>query len=684
MSIYKIGASHISRPRTISIGTLFTVRPPANGSSLVEYTTGSGADVANGVARWVSWPHSRVSKTSADLVTDNGFVRVTSFGGVTEYEIDENPTAVSLASMTADWGSTEQTPYATGRRYTVASIGDSIATYYAQQGLQFATPGTIPGVQSLLSTITCPAGNGTLSFFGGDRSFQWTAPGDAPGPRIPVDDGIFYVPSATPGYDLRIPVTKRLLPTADVTAVIASTNRVWLRASGSIQGVADAFTNRRFNFLSDYGIGGNYTSDMLTRQWQALGVQPDILWEISGATNDIVAAGRTPASVIDNRIAMWGLAAGAGIPVIANTVTPRAGQFGPSSTSNAADFGVDPAVVNPLFSQINAALAREARTRKNVYLADVWTNLIDPATGRIRNGSSGDGLHPSGDMAIEMAIPAVNYLNTLVPMIQPVPNVGNFTSYSASTNPTGGLLPGAQAYFGGTGGTLGTGASLTPAWSASMATVADVTHCISSGNLYRATQTGTAGAVAPAHMAGTAQDGTTAWLFLSAGVSAGWAAGYTMQRSAGAAVTVTTHKVADPAGGPDWQEMIISGATVNEKDASAESIRLFPGLPSFANIAIGDIIDTAVQVQLPYSGGPNLYGMVIDQQYGGASLIHENTALFRCARGIRWSEPFTLALDPIPVIAGVTSIQPRVTLYARQARTSYVRMRNFDVRKVIA
>lgn len=584
----------------------------------------------------------------------------------------------------------------TKRISTIQCIGDSIPTYQGILGLTFAAPVNVTGVELRGAGITCPTGNATLAWDATAQTLTWTAPTDTAGAAVSITgDGHYDLPSGTAGYGIHVGITFRALAGTNKSDTLASSTRYWRRGRGSFAHIIDALTNRRFTILRDMGIGGCYTSDVLGRYPAAItaanvnGPGTGIIIDESG-TNDIVAAGYTSTTVATNRAAAWDLAAAAGTHVLAYLISPR---FGVTAVAGAAggDSSYSAARMSTMVDA-NRKLLAAAASKTNVTAIDNWTSLADPATGKIRNYSSSDGLHPAGDMGVEWALPAVAALNVLSPPgAYAFANTSAGAYYDATYNLGGNLLATNLGAFASTGGTAGTGVAVTPAWVASTTSAtANVTHVISNGNLYRASTTGTAGTVAPAHNVGTVSDGVVDWVFLESGVTAGIAASWTVGRTTGAALSAWCHKVTSTDSGPDWQEFILYGAAANEASATAEEMRFFPTALSgaigvsgtLARIAVGDTLDSSIQMQV--LDGAGCYGVYSNIVYtGGLSITHDNQCLKDCHRGLRFTDQFTLALEPIVAFAGITNLQPLFFIQSKLGGVFRVRVRNADIHRVV-
>jgi len=105
MPTFSINAGHISRPRVVGAGQIVNVNPAAGATAIVEYTTGTGVDVANNAATWRIWPKGAVTASASDQMNNGGYIRVTAVGGNVSYDIDEQPSTANASGYRMDWQS---------------------------------------------------------------------------------------------------------------------------------------------------------------------------------------------------------------------------------------------------------------------------------------------------------------------------------------------------------------------------------------------------------------------------------------------------------------------------------------------------------------------------------------------------------------------------------------------------
>lgn len=103
MPSQSIPAATITQPVVVGAGSIVTVTPAAGATAVVEYTTADAAAVANGMAMWSIWERGSVSAAAADLVSKALYLRVTARGGAVTLDINESPSAASLAQYKSEW-----------------------------------------------------------------------------------------------------------------------------------------------------------------------------------------------------------------------------------------------------------------------------------------------------------------------------------------------------------------------------------------------------------------------------------------------------------------------------------------------------------------------------------------------------------------------------------------------------
>lgn len=142
----------------------------------------------------------------------------------------------------------------------------------------------------------------------------------------------------------------------------------------------------RFIQMANRGIGGNTTSQMLTRfQDDVLSLKPDWVL-VAGGTNDLTTTGIPRA--LRNLSTMWDMATDAGAGAIACLIPAK----------NTQDNDVQ---------RMNYMIRTEAEKR-GVPIIDLYTPTVDPASGVWKTGLSDDGVHPNAAGALAIA----QYLNT--------------------------------------------------------------------------------------------------------------------------------------------------------------------------------------------------------------------------------------------------------------------------------
>lgn len=154
---------------------------------------------------------------------------------------------------------------------------------------------------------------------------------------------------------------------------------------------ANFFCGGNLEYVCNAGIGGNTTSQMISRfTTDVLPYEPDELWG-EGGINDYAM---TEADTISNLTGIFDLCDANGIYVRWCTISPL--ETG-HATFNAANIA--------RICNINKWLREQALTRKNFTLVDSFSAMIDPAstTGSAKNGmlQTDDHIHqsPKGAMA---------------------------------------------------------------------------------------------------------------------------------------------------------------------------------------------------------------------------------------------------------------------------------------------
>jgi lysophospholipase L1-like esterase len=631
----------------------------------------------------------------------------------------------------------------------ILAFGDSRMTYQSAMGWAW-NPSlvNITGIELRGTNQTFPTGSTVFTWNAAARTMQVTAPGDTIGEPVEISDGARYIVYSGNGVDyVRMSGYSRSFSATDKTDTLASggssTNNA-RRQTGSMLNIVDALTHRRFNILPDFGIGGNTTADMLRRLQQVVTSDADIVL-VGGGTNDVVAAGRAPASIAADHTTMWDALLASGKIVIVELITPRFGSiaaFGGTANDPGALATHGPGII-----ETNRLLIAAASTRPGVWLVDGFSENVDLITGRVKDYSTLDGLHDGTLMAVSHAKKVAGILNNLFPDTRSTQNVGGLALYNASTMPGGNLIVTNRGSFTGSGGILNAGAALTPVWLPLTAYTLNQ-HVIVGDRLYRCVAAGTSGAsqsMRPQNKGGTVTDGTCSWLYVSSGVcvlswtaataynvedvvvttagkkyqcvtagtsaasaptattatvtdntvtwafvdtgcSTGFAAGWIGGRSTGANINSTWHKVIAE-DGREYQEGVITGAIVNQKTANAEDIQIYTGSTPIvlANMDDGDMLDTSVVMRIIDSD--QCAGVTMDQIYTGYPINHDNTCMGNAPRGLLIDDPFTLALQPFRWVgagaATITAMNQRIRIASMQNGVFRVRLRTMDTHKIL-
>ncbi len=597
------------------------------------------------------------------------------------------------------------------RIQNVLAVGSSFATYQDQAGVYFtADPVNVTGVQMRGTNVLFPSADTitlTHTVVNAGHYLTATRTGYAAGTPVLVEDGVYKIYLADGVNYLRVGTYSRGFAAGTVSDVFTFSSRQLTYTNGAVMRAFDAITNRQFNILPDQGVGGNRTDDL---------VKASRLAQITGcteiSTNDIGNAVNTPTVCAANINTFWTAVTGAGIPVVHFNTPPRAGAYGPHGITGSDPAAATYATVGPKIVETNRRVAKNAATLPNVgvYLADAYSPLVDGLSGKILDYTTQDGLHLYGGGALEYARQLAKITSQISPVVGIYRASGGIAAYDATINPGGNLIVNQRGSFGGSGGTLNTGASIMPLWVAS-AVVATGAHCIAGDRLYRATVGGTNDTVQPSHTAGVMLDGTTQWTFVMGGVhvlpwaaatavatagdimitsagiklacvtpgtthasveptahtatitdgtvtwalagtgaSAGQAAGWIAGRDIGSALTSAAFRVKAADGGMDWQAFALSGAAVNHLTTTAEAFRYYSGSTpmTLSNLADGDVLDTSIQVKL--ISGQDCSGFIFDAIYSGypGAITHGNNAFHECSdAGVRVDGVMTIALPQI-------------------------------------
>jgi len=160
-------------------------------------------------------------------------------------------------------------------------------------------------------------------------------------------------------------------------------------------------SNQRMTGLRNSGIGGQATSVFMQR------IQADVIaWApglcvLGGPTNDHSAgSGITPAQTRANYDSMLATLRAAGIDVAVRNCPPVDVAGGVANTIAAR---------RALVEDHNAWLDGWGKLN-GVHVFDIWTPLVDPATGGFLSGYASDGVHPVAlgiDAAVEYLLPRI-------------------------------------------------------------------------------------------------------------------------------------------------------------------------------------------------------------------------------------------------------------------------------------
>jgi lysophospholipase L1-like esterase len=165
----------------------------------------------------------------------------------------------------------------------------------------------------------------------------------------------------------------------DETDSVVSPPQQWW----SIQGYwahAQQATRARWTVLAQAGLLGDTCTGLEARiPAQVLSYAPGVVVDLIG-TNDVIA-GATAATIIASDARRIATYRAAGIDaVVIGTIPPQNGNSAGKKSVIAA---------------VNASRRDRARSTPGIYLWDVNSTLVDPATGEFRSDCQSDGTHPS-------------------------------------------------------------------------------------------------------------------------------------------------------------------------------------------------------------------------------------------------------------------------------------------------
>lgn len=486
---------------------------------------------------------------------------------------------------------------------TIQPIGDSIIQLMQSFGLISGQPAALTGIVIRNASLNTPLGTFTWAYNAARKSLRFGAPGDALGPEVILSSGVHTIYSANGIMSVPVSIKFTELPTSDVNVTAATTGYQWqIQAGGSIY-QANSLCFNRFRILPDLGVSGNWTDEMVASGYdQAIARRPTAIYEIIG-TNDVQAKLRTPAQVLAARAKCWDKARAAGIPVISNLISPR---WGFTSTGAAtADSVRYQKQLTDYINAINAGLNYLARRYNNVFLIDCFSPAVNPssAEGRLKDGYAADGLHDDSALSYVRAVPTSRILNMLHPDDGIRNNSGISAQYDATYNRGGSLLAPGQGQMAGTTGTAGTGVTM----------------------------------------------GT------------GIATGYTLQRSGAGTIVATGNKILDPDGGPEWQEIAISGATAN-----GEAMLLLPSSLNTAAISVGDVLNCGIEWKIVGSG---CLGLSMDLFMSSGGYSPKNDSFKNILQGMRDGEVGRIAIHPYEMQPGMVIGGPRFFTYSKAGAT---------------
>jgi len=533
-------------------------------------------------------------------------------------------------------------------------------------GLGFSTPVNITGAVTVYGNLLFPSGNCLVEFQAATRSIRCTPQGEAVGPYIPVSDGIFDIPSGSSSNSLRMSIIARSLPTVDCQDVLTSGVRAWSRPNGSWKYQLSCATKERIVWLRTQGIGGSQSTDIAGRMAQIASLPADAyLMCLSG--NDSVT-GNLPVDVsIAQTLANADVILRTGRPVIAQTLPAR---YGKDAAGNALTFSGEWTAQRQanIVSSNRGLVAGSYARRMNVADWSGSTNALD-STSAVYNGHTADGKHAAGGLAHTAADANLAIINAMMIDARVVPNIGGGDYYSV-INPGGNLMQSGEGAFAGSSGALGTGTA-TAAWVTATAVPARA-YRISSGNLYYAPAAGTTGAVAPTHTSGAISDGGVTWTFVHSGVVAGLADNYTMTVE-GAGVNVSTHSWTEK-DGTRWQEFVVYGGS-----ADGNAFRVSPRptvVPATGEMCVFDY-------DWELDNPRDCYGLFCDVVLTGSNaIVWDNQSMSGIQQGIKWTSG-KMSVEPMPMLAGVTAVQPRIRTQAKANGAFLVRYKSPSMRKVM-
>jgi len=440
----------------------------------------------------------------------------------------------------------------------------------------------------------------------------------------------------------------------------------------------------RLKWMHTLGVGGSQSTDIATFLPTALqatknGKVPDIYFMCCSG-NDFITGSMTVTQSVTQTLANLDTVLATGRPCVLQLLPPR---WGKDAAGGNLAFTTEYTVARQgAWAAGNRQWRDGAMQRHGVHVTD-FSGAVDPTAngganspGAIFNGWTADGKHMAGGLAHYWALANYEVIDVRFRGYRFIPAVGPGDYYDATNNPKGNLLSSNQGAFAGTGGTKNAGITNTAAWTTTEVVGARV-YRINSGNLYFSAGGGTCGATAPTHLEGTVSDGTVFWTFISTGVVAGFADGYTATIE-GSSVTATMHAVTEQ-DGTRWQEVIVISANASDGNA----LRMSPtSVTVGSKIAVDDLITFGVDVKLFNS--TDCYGLFTDCLLtGGLTMIWDNQCMSSLQQGMYMTEG-RLEQEPLAFPTGVTAIQPRIHIQVKANGVFRARFKNAGLYPVTA
>ena len=490
-----------------------------------------------------------------------------------------------------------------GKYNKVLYLGNSITALACSKGLGFNGQVNITGVLPRGASLNWPTGGpSTMRFVKATGMLSIQAFGDTEGPGVDISKGgCFTLTSGNPLYVFPVDVKYFYLPaTSQNDTLTPAASAQWTRAQGGWPYVVEALTYKRFTTLPLLGISGDQLQFMLNsggRLDQAIAIAAadgSTVLNLEILTNDLqLSPQRTDDQMVADATTAWDRCALAGVPVIHHLIAPRWGRD--LDGTNGADVAKYTAALEATRISTNRKLVAAAKTRPYVFIVDTNAKSIDAtqATGRVKDGwtLAGDGLHPGAAMSIYgYATEIVRILNILSPGNNYTPNIGAASYYNASTNPGGNKLAPNVGAFAGTGGINNAGVTIGTGLAALM----------------------TAGHAGPA-----------------------------------GAMTAVANKVAADDHGADWQEFVISGATVLNEQLGL----YFPTVGNTKFVAGSETVGFGLEVRII---GTGCYGVFAKCTVTGATYAIQANQFQNVAGGLD-NISFYLAAEDYPIPAGVTA-----------------------------